>query len=256
GTSGYEEAAAQGLMAGINAALKIKGQPPLILQRHEAYIGVLIDDLVTLGTKEPYRMFTSRAEYRLLLRNDNAQMRLTEVAQRTGLISEVDLGRFELKRTLIAEELSRLQSVMASPGLINDALSALNTTAIAQMTPLAQLLRRPEVTYDLIERFYPGQPLASDVKAFVETEIKYEGYVRQQERLVERLKKLEFKQIPIDFDYRSVSGLSREVLGKLEEVRPETVGQAGRIPGVTPAAVALLMVIIEKTKRAAGGLNP
>ncbi|KWT76396.1 tRNA uridine-5-carboxymethylaminomethyl(34) synthesis enzyme MnmG [Candidatus Magnetominusculus xianensis] len=250
GTSGYEEAAAQGIIAGINAALKIKDMPPLILQRHEAYIGVLIDDLVTLGTKEPYRMFTSRAEYRLLLRNDNAEMRLREIGQRTGLVTEEDYSRFTVKRDLIAEEISRLKTLRASPGEINDALIAIGTTAVGEKPTLEQLLRRPEVTYEIIEKIYPSPAaLSLDAKQYVETEIKYEGYVRQQQRLVERMKKLEFKQIPPDFDYRTVSGLSREVLGKLEEVRPETVGQAGRIPGVTPAAVALLMVVIEKLKR-------
>ncbi|MBF0457563.1 MAG: tRNA uridine-5-carboxymethylaminomethyl(34) synthesis enzyme MnmG [Nitrospirae bacterium] len=252
GTSGYEEAAAQGLMAGINAVLKINEQPPLILQRHDAYIGVLIDDLVTLGTKEPYRMFTSRAEYRLLLRNDNAEMRLRDIGRRAGLVSAEDYGRFAAKRTLIEEEMSRLKTQKANPDDINDALTALNTAPIGEKTTLEQLLKRPEVTYDFIEKLFPapslhGLPL--DARQFIETEIKYEGYVRQQERVVERMKKLEFKQIPPDFDYRAISGLSREVLGKLEEVRPETVGQAGRIPGVTPAAVALLMVVIEKMKR-------
>ncbi|WP_420266989.1 tRNA uridine-5-carboxymethylaminomethyl(34) synthesis enzyme MnmG [Candidatus Magnetominusculus dajiuhuensis] len=253
GTSGYEEAAAQGLMAGINAALKITGQPPLILQRHEAYIGVLIDDLVTLGTKEPYRMFTSRAEYRLLLRNDNAEMRLRDAGARVGLVSEEDYGRFTSKRALIERELIRLKQQYARPDEINETLIALNTTPIEEKATLEQLLKRPQVTYAYLEKLYPSHSLPLDAMQYVETEIKYEGYVKQQERLVARIHKLEFKQIPPDFDYRAISGLSREVLGKLEEVRPETVGQAGRIPGVTPAAVSLLTVVIEKNKRKQAG---
>ncbi|MCG6552905.1 MAG: tRNA uridine-5-carboxymethylaminomethyl(34) synthesis enzyme MnmG [Candidatus Magnetominusculus sp. LBB02] len=252
GTSGYEEAAAQGLMAGINAALKITGKPPLILHRHEAYIGVLIDDLVTLGTREPYRMFTSRAEYRLLLRNDNAEIRLRDIGRHVGLVSDETYGHFIAKRTLIEEELSRLRTFKASPDEINETLAVLNTTPIEEKTTLAQLLKRPEVSYDMIEKIYPAGQLPIDARQYIETEIKYEGYVRQQERLVERMKKLELRQIPPDFDYRTISGLSNEVMDKLEEVRPETVGQAGRIPGVTPAAVSLLMVIIEKRRRTGG----
>ncbi|MBF0319447.1 MAG: tRNA uridine-5-carboxymethylaminomethyl(34) synthesis enzyme MnmG [Nitrospirae bacterium] len=250
GTSGYEEAAAQGLMAGINAALKLKGRPPLVLQRHEAYIGVLIDDLTTLGTKEPYRMFTSRAEYRLLLRNDNAEMRLKEIGRLIGLVSEEDYAGFAAKRALIWEEIMRLKTHRAIPAEVNVALATLNTTPLTEQTTLEQLLKRPEVTYAFIENVYPASStLPPDAKQYIETEIKYEGYVRQQERLVERMKKLEFKQIPPGFNYRLISGLSREALGKLEDIRPETVGQAGRIPGITPAAISLLIVAIEKGKR-------
>jgi tRNA uridine 5-carboxymethylaminomethyl modification enzyme len=237
GTSGYEEAAAQGLMAGINAALKLQGKEPLVLGRHEAYTGVLIDDLVTKGTNEPYRMFTSRAEYRLLLRHDNADLRLMDKGNEIGLLDEEVYHRFLEKRRLIGEELKRLKKTRIK--FKEDKSEALE-----------QLLRRPEITYKFIDDNSPSDlALTPDVKKQVEIQIKYEGYISQQMHLAERLKKIEGKKIPEDFDYKTVNGLSREVLCKLEEVRPANLGQASRIPGITPAAISLLMVAIERLRR-------
>jgi tRNA uridine 5-carboxymethylaminomethyl modification enzyme len=237
GTSGYEEAAAQGLMAGINAALKLQGKEPLILGRHEAYTGVLIDDLVTKGTQEPYRMFTSRAEYRLLLRHDNADLRLMDKGHEIGLLDEEVYQRFLEKRRLIGEELKRLKKTRIK--FEEDKSEALE-----------QLLRRPEMTYKFIDDNSPSDlDLPPDVKKQVEIQIKYEGYISQQMHLAERLKKIEGKKIPGDFDYRTVNGLSREVLCKLEEVRPANLGQASRIPGITPAAISLMMVAVERLRR-------
>ena len=237
GTSGYEEAAAQGLMAGINAALKLQGKEPLILGRHEAYTGVLIDDLVTKGTNEPYRMFTSRAEYRLLLRHDNADLRLMDKGNEIGLLDEEIYQRFLEKRRSIGEELKRLKKTRIK--FEEDKSEALE-----------QLLKRPEITYKFIDDNSPSDlPLTPDVKKQVEIQIKYEGYISQQMHLAERLKKIEGKKIPEDFDYKTVNGLSREVLCKLEEVRPANLGQASRIPGITPAAISLLMVAIERLRR-------
>ena len=237
GTSGYEEAAAQGLMAGINAALQLQGKEPLILGRHEAYTGVLIDDLVTKGTNEPYRMFTSRAEYRLLLRHDNADLRLMDKGNEIGLLDEEVYQRFLEKRRSIGEELKRLKKTRIK--FEEDKSEALE-----------QLLRRPEITYKFIDDNSPSDlALTPDVKKQVEIQIKYEGYISQQMHLAERLKKIEGKKIPEDFDYKTVNGLSREVLCKLEEVRPANLGQASRIPGITPAAISLLMVAIERLRR-------
>jgi tRNA uridine 5-carboxymethylaminomethyl modification enzyme len=237
GTSGYEEAAAQGLMAGINAALKLQGKEPLILGRHEAYTGVLIDDLVTKGTNEPYRMFTSRAEYRLLLRHDNADLRLMDKGNEIGLLDEEVYQRFLEKRRLIGEELKRLKKTRIK-------------FEEGKSEALEQLLKRPEITYQFIDDNSPSDlPLTPDVKKQVEIQIKYEGYISQQMHLAERLKKIEGKKIPEDFDYKTVNGLSREVLCKLEEVRPANLGQASRIPGITPAAISLLMVAIERLRR-------
>ena len=237
GTSGYEEAAAQGLMAGINAALQLQGKEPLILGRHEAYTGVLIDDLVTKGTNEPYRMFTSRAEYRLLLRHDNADLRLMDKGNEIGLLDEEVYQRFLEKRRSIGEELKRLKKTRIK--FEEDKSEALE-----------QLLRRPEITYKFIDDNSPSDlALTPDVKKQVEIQIKYEGYISQQMHLAERLKKIEGKKIPEDFDYKTVNGLSREVLCKLEEVRPASLGQASRIPGITPAAISLLMVAIERLRR-------
>jgi tRNA uridine 5-carboxymethylaminomethyl modification enzyme len=224
-------------MAGINAALKLQGKGPLILGRHEAYTGVLIDDLVTKGTNEPYRMFTSRAEYRLLLRHDNADLRLMDKGNEIGLLDEEVYQRFLEKRRSIGEELKRLKKTRIK--FEEDKSEALE-----------QLLRRPEITYKFIDDNSPSDlPLTPDVKKQVEIQIKYEGYISQQMHLAERLKKIEGKKIPEDFDYKTVNGLSREVLCKLEEVRPANLGQASRIPGITPAAISLLMVAIERLRR-------
>ena len=241
GTSGYEEAAAQGLMAGINAALNLQGKKPFVLGRHEAYIGVLIDDLITKGTNEPYRMFTSRAEYRLLLRHDNADLRLMDSGYHIGLLDEAVYRNFLEKKQLIREELQRLKK------------TRIKYDDPAKSETLEQLLRRPEIAYGFIEEHSPSDcPLTPETKKQVEIQVKYEGYIQQQMRMAEKLKKIEGKRIPSDFQYSSVNGLSREVLSKLREIRPENLGQASRIPGITPTAVSLLMVAIERLKRAHG----
>jgi len=271
GTSGYEEAACQGLMAGINAALQVKGQPPLILDRTEAYTAILIDDLISKGTNEPYRMFTSRAEFRLHLRIDNADRRLTPHGRRIGLIPDEAWADFQAKQ----ERLQSLKKLMEGTRLtvpMLDTLSAGEAELAVDLTsaagqPIAQLLKRPEVTVerlaailrDLTPKFFAREKtsltsessaltLSSEVRnelKSVETEIKYEGYLLQQQRAMERLKKSELHTIPEWFDYRSVSGLSREMQEKLSKVQPRTIGQASRIPGVTPAAVSLVNVYIE-----------
>jgi len=250
GTSGYEEAAAQGLMAGINASLQLQGRDPLVLGRHEAYIGVLIDDLVTKGTREPYRMFTSRAEYRLLLRHDNADLRLMEKGHAIGLIDDHMYSHFSEKRTRIQQEIERLRSTRIKPAVINRTLRDLGTSEISEDITLEQLLKRPEVTYSVIREVAPPDPMPDEeVERQVEIQIKYEGYIRQQLETVKKLSRVEGKIIPADFDYCTLPGISREILIKLEEVRPENLGQAGRIQGMTPAALSIIMVAVEKIRR-------
>ncbi len=238
GTSGYEEAAAQGIMAGINASMKLRGREPLVLGRHEAYTGVLIDDLVTKGTGEPYRMFTSRAEYRLLLRHDNADLRLMDKGHEIGLLDNAVYQRFLEKRRLIQEELERLKKARVKYDDPN------------KSETLEQLLKRPEIIYKFIDEHSPSdKSLSDEIKRQVQIQVKYEGYINQQMQMAERLKKIEGKKIPPDFVYTSVNGLLREVLSKLQEVKPANLGQASRIPGITPAAISLLMVAIERLKR-------
>lgn len=250
GTSGYEEAAAQGLMAGINASLKLQGREPLILERHEAYIGVLIDDLITKGTTEPYRMFTSRAEYRLLLRHDNADLRLLEKGFNTGLISSNDFKNFEEKKGLISGEIERLNKRRLKPSLINEALAVLNASPVSEDITLEQLLKRTEIGYNFIKRFCPSEKyLTADIEKQVEIQVKYNGYILRQMETAERLKKIEGRKIPEGFDYKSVNGLSKEILEKLQRIMPANLGQASRIPGITPAAVSLLLITIEKRRR-------
>lgn len=253
GTSGYEEAAAQGLMAGVNASLGIMGREPLVLGRHEAYTGVLIDDLVTKGTAEPYRMFTSRAEYRLLLRHDNADLRLREKGFEIGLVSEDEHQKFKEKKRLIEEEILRIGIARIFPSSsLNADLKRRGTAPLGESISLKQLLKRPEADYSLIEAHCPPPaPLPEEVKRQVEIETKYQGYIQRQREAAERLRRSDERRIPREFDYRSVRGLSTEVLGKLEEIRPDSIGQAGRIPGVTPAALTLIMLSVEKKKRLA-----
>lgn len=249
GTSGYEEAAAQGLMAGINAALKIKEEKPIVLGRHEAYIGVLIDDLVTKGTKEPYRMFTSRAEYRLLLRHDNADMRLMQKGRDIGLLNEDVYGKFLKKKKRFEIEIDRLKRTRIKPERINNVLKALGTPAISEDITLEQLLKRPEVNYDVVRHYAPpDNELDEEVERQLEIQVKYAGYISRQIETAEKLKKLEGKKIPEHLDYRSLPGISKEILAKLEEVRPVNLGQAGRIQGMTPAALSLIMIKMEKMK--------
>jgi len=249
GTSGYEEAAAQGLMAGINAALKLKKKGPFVPGRHEAYIGVLIDDLVTKGTQEPYRMFTSRAEYRLMLRQDNADLRLMETGHNLGLINEFQYDLFLRKKEAVEKELKRIKSTRVKPQIINPVLERLGGSPVKEAISLYQLLKRPEVKYENIAEVSPGCNLSQDAINQLEIRTKYKGYIRRQEELAEKLKKMEERRIPEGFVYRGINGLSREIVEKFEEIRPVSLGQAGRIPGVTPAAISLLMISVEKQRR-------
>ncbi|HBG93419.1 MAG TPA: tRNA uridine-5-carboxymethylaminomethyl(34) synthesis enzyme MnmG [Nitrospiraceae bacterium] len=250
GTSGYEEAAAQGLMAGINASLKVQDKEPLMLERHEAYTGVLIDDLITKGTSEPYRMFTSRAEYRLLLRHDNADLRLMGKGFSIGLINDSDFKRFEEKKRLISEEIERLKKTRLKPSEVNEALAEVSASPVSENISLEQLLKRPEIVYNLIRTLSPPEKtLEPDIENQVEIQVKYEGYILKQTEMAEKLKKMEGKKIPDNFDYASINGLSTEVLEKLLKIMPANIGQAGRIPGITPAALSLLLISIEKRRR-------
>ena len=248
GTSGYEEAGAQGLMAGINAALRIKREKPFVLDRSEAYIGVLIDDLVTKGTLEPYRMFTSRAEYRLMLREDNADLRLTEKAYRLGLVGDADYGRFSTKKECIARELQRIESSKIQPTEeIQHWLHTLGTSPLKEAVMLRELLKRPEIDYNACRavKLVP-EDLPADVYEQVETEVKYEGYIARQVLLIEKFKRLEDARIPEGLAFDTIPGLTAEVREKLLRVRPASLGQASRISGITPAALSILMISIKK----------
>ena len=246
GTSGYEEAAGQGLIAGINAALAIMGREPLILMRDEAYIGVLIDDLVTKGTTEPYRMFTSRAEHRLLLRHDNADSRLMKKGKDIGLLSLEVYRQYLHRREMVEREINRLNTTRILPTQeINKLLIERGTAPITEATTLSKLLKRPEMDYSVVKRLSPAD-VSNEVAQLVEIEVKYEGYVKRQVELSERMRRLESRRIPSHFSYKDIPGLSREIVEKLEQIRPETIAQASRIPGVTPAAVSVLMVAVER----------
>jgi len=251
GTSGYEEAAAQGIMAGINAALKLNNQPPLVLDRSQAYIGVLIDDLITKDAYEPYRMFTSRAEYRLLLRHSNADLRLMQIGYQLGLVESPAYDRLVEKKAAIENEVARLNH--ARPRLTESIRARTNNTYLRDISPsqtLAQILRRQESTYqDLLHTLEIDAIEDIEIADEVELQIKYEGYIRRQLHQVGKFKKFEQRYIPQAFNYDGVSGFSREVREKLKKIRPETIGQASRISGVTPAAISLLLVAVEKHHR-------
>lgn len=250
GTSGYEEAAAQGLMAGINAMMKINGREPLVLRRDEAYIGVLIDDLVTKGTSEPYRMMTSRAEYRLLLRQDNADLRLTEKGRAIGLVDDKRYGIFTEKRTALERTVSELGKQNISPSAENNAkLEAMGTAPLRSGSSLLDLLRRKEVTYSKLKQAFDLPELAPQVAEQAEIFAKYEGYITKQRQEVERFMKLENKRLPDDIDYRAIKELSSEAAEKLDKVRPANIGQASRISGVSPADISVLMIALELKRR-------
>ena len=249
GTTGYEEAAAQGIMAGINAVLSIRGGKPLVLSREQAYIGVLIDDLVTKGTdNEPYRMFTSRAEYRLLLREDNADLRLTEIGHDIGLASDALCQEVSNKRQAVGNLVAYLEQNLRVPDSeTNSILNSFASVPLRNQATLAQILRRPEISLAQIRMLHPDVPRYSqDVDAQAEIQLKYEGYVSRQLDIVERFKKMENAQLPLHIDYSKISGLSREVCEKLSRVRPQSIGQASRIPGITPAAISLLSFYVKK----------
>ncbi|KHF40061.1 tRNA uridine-5-carboxymethylaminomethyl(34) synthesis enzyme MnmG [Halalkalibacter okhensis] len=253
GTSGYEEAAGQGIMAGINAARKAQGKEGIILDRSEAYIGVLIDDLVTKGTNEPYRLLTSRAEYRLLLRHDNADLRLTEKGHEIGLISKERYDRFLKKKEQIAEEKKRLDGIIVKPSeKVKEILEQVGSAPMKEATSATMLLKRPEVTYPDVAKVIdaPLEPLSEDVTEQVEIQVKYEGYIGKQLQQVERSKKMENKKIPEDLDYSAINGLATEARQKLAEVRPLSVGQASRVSGVNPADISILLVYLEQGRLA------
>jgi len=251
GTSGYEEAAAQGIVAGINAALFVKEQEPLIFKRSEAYIGVLIDDLVTKGTNEPYRIMTSRAEYRLLLRQDNADLRLTDKGHKAGLVSEERFKMFNEKYEMVKQEKIRLAQTNVPPDEVTQqVLKDKNSSEIRQNTFLIELLKRPEITYEDLSKMNKGFPaLPEEVVEQVEVQVKYQGYIKKQMEQVERFQRLESKKIPDWINYEELKGLSTEAKQKLRKLRPFSVGQASRISGVSPADISVLMVSMEQKRR-------
>ena len=250
GTSGYEEAACQGLIAGINSFLKIKGKKPLILDRTQAYIGVLIDDIVTKGTNEPYRMMTSRAEYRLLLRQDNADLRLTEIGHEIGLISDERYNNFLNKKRNIENEIERLKKQVVKPTEeVNNFLKAHNTSVLTTGSKLAELLKRTEITYEDLEIIDKDRPeLTKQEKEEVEIEIKYEGYIKMEKEQVEKFKKMESKELSEDIIYSEIKGLSLEARQKLDKIKPTSIGQASRISGVSPADINVLLIYLQMQK--------
>lgn len=250
GTSGYEEAAGQGIMAGINAARKAQGKEGVVLDRSQGYIGVLIDDLVTKGTNEPYRLLTSRAEYRLLLRHDNADMRLTEIGHDIGLVKEDRYQKFLDKKAKVEQEIQRLSKTKVKPVEINELLATIDSSALQNGVDLLTVLRRPEVSYSIIEAVSPSpEPLTEDMKEQVEIQIKYAGYIEKQQSHVERLKKMEQKKLPETIVYEEVKGLATEAQQKMAKIRPLSIGQASRISGVTPADISVLLVYLEHYNR-------
>ena len=251
GTSGYEEAAAQGLVAGINAALAVKGEEKMVLPRSSSYIGMLIDDLVTKGTREPYRVMTSRSEYRLLLRQDNADLRLTDIGHRVGLIDAERYLKFEEKRRLINEEIKRIEKTVIPPSdKVNALLESLGSTKLKTGIKLAELLRRPEITYAAIEEIDAERPpLPRGVKTTAEISIKYEGYIKRELTEVEKQKRLEDKALPTNIDYSKILGLRLEAAEKLSKIRPMNIGQASRISGVSPADISVLLIYLQGNKK-------
>ena len=256
GSSGYEEAAAQGLMAGINAVLKLNKKPPFVLNRSEAYIGVLIDDLITKGTNEPYRIMTSRAEYRLILRQVNADLRLTEKAHELGIASEARYQKFLRMKNLLEKQMNKLENTVISPKKeVKEFLEARTGTKLSESITASDLLKRPEITLEILGEIMPelmtcdGTLLNSYVKKQIEIQIKYEGYIKKQIAQISKFKKLEEKQLPIDIDYRNLDGLRLEAVQKLSEMKPMSIGQASRISGISPADINVLLVHLEKMRR-------
>ena len=250
GSSGYEEAAAQGIVAGINAALKIQGKEPMILDRASSYIGTLIDDLVTKGCHDPYRMMTSRSEYRLILRQDNADTRLTPIGRKIGLISDERWERFQKKQELIKDELRRVKNTVLPPSEeLNTILRSHNTSEVTTGIRLIDLLKRPELSYEILSPVDPvSKNLESNVREQVEIEIKYEGYIKRQLMIIEQIRKLENKILPKDIDYTGIDGLRLEAREKLSKIRPESIGQASRISGVSPADISVLVIYLSTLK--------
>ena len=254
GTSGYEEAAAQGLIAGINAAMQIRGGEPLVLKRSEAYIGVLIDDLVTKGTQEPYRMMTSRAEYRLILRQDNADLRLTEYGRKIGLVTDERYNRYQKKKDEIETAMNKLQETILTPSNeTNEKLSSNGLSEIKTATSLFDFLRRPEVDYQKLKQIFGLPEISAEAAKQVDITVTYEGYIRRQQDQIDRMERLETKLLPVDMDYAAVPSLREEAREKLAALRPRSVGQAGRISGVSPADVSVLLVWLEKERRSKNG---
>ncbi|KGN00168.1 tRNA uridine 5-carboxymethylaminomethyl modification protein [Clostridium novyi A str. 4570] len=254
GSSGYEEAGCQGLIAGINAALKLQGKEPLILKRSDAYIGVLIDDLVTKGTQEPYRMMTSRAEYRLLLRQDNADLRLTEMGHKIGLVKEDRYERFTKRKTAIEDEIERLKNIqITNKQEVNKFLEGLNSAGLKKPISLYELIKRPELNYFVVKDLDKDRAeLPRDVQEQVNIISKYEGYIQKQLEQVEQFKKLENRLIPKEFDYKLVKGLRTEAIQKLDKIKPVNIGQASRISGVSPADISVLLIVLEQYNRNKG----
>lgn len=250
GTSGYEEAAAQGLVAGINAALKLKGEAPMVLQRSDGYIGTLIDDLVTKGTNEPYRMMTSRSEYRLMLRQDNADERLTPIGYRIGLISEARYQRLLEKCSLVEQEIARISGVVVPPKAANPLLEAYGSAPVATGIRLTDLIKRPELDYEKLAPVDQGRPeLPYEIREQVEIRLKYKGYIERQMAQIQQFKKMEGRQLPPDLDYDKIYGLRIEARQKLNKIKPASLGQASRISGVSPADISVLIIWLDSQKK-------